>query len=42
MRLHHLQIEAFGPFPDPVAVDFDALSAAGLFLLTGAPAKRRT
>jgi DNA repair protein SbcC/Rad50 len=42
MRLHHLQIEAFGPFPDPVVVDFDALSAAGLFLLTGATGAGKT
>ncbi|MBZ5734032.1 SMC family ATPase [Nocardioides sp. TRM66260-LWL] len=35
MRLHHLEVTAFGPFVDPVSVDFDALSAAGLFLLTG-------
>ena len=26
----------FGPFGDTVEVDFDALSAAGVFLLTGA------
>ncbi|HET7194754.1 MAG TPA: SMC family ATPase [Nocardioides sp.] len=42
MRLHHLQIEAFGPFPDPVVVDFDALSGAGLFLLTGATGAGKT
>ena len=35
MRLHHLEITAFGPFPDCVEVDFDQLSDAGLFLLTG-------
>jgi exonuclease SbcC len=35
MRLHHLEITAFGPFADTVSVDFDDLSAAGLFLLTG-------
>ena len=35
MRLHELSVTAFGPFVDEVAVDFDALSAAGLFLLTG-------
>jgi exonuclease SbcC len=35
MRLHRLSITAFGPFPDTVEVDFDALSDAGLFLLTG-------
>lgn len=35
MRLHHLEITAFGPFADTVEVDLDALSAAGLFLLSG-------
>ncbi|WP_370248442.1 AAA family ATPase [Nocardioides sp.] len=35
MRLHQLRIEAFGPFAEPVEIDLDALSAAGLFLLTG-------
>ena len=35
MRLHHLQVVGFGPFADPVSVDFDTLSDAGLFLLSG-------
>ncbi|MBT2505747.1 SMC family ATPase [Streptomyces sp. ISL-98] len=35
MRLHALQITAFGPFGATQDVDFDALSAAGLFLLHG-------
>ncbi|MFI9650359.1 AAA family ATPase [Streptomyces sp. NPDC052040] len=35
MRLHRLDITAFGPFGDTQRVDFDALSAAGLFLLHG-------
>ena len=35
MRLHHLAVTAFGPFAERVDVDFDALSAAGLFLLAG-------
>ena len=35
MRLHRLDVVGFGPFADPVRVDFDALSDAGLFLLTG-------
>ncbi|MEV5147400.1 AAA family ATPase, partial [Streptomyces sp. NPDC052727] len=35
MRLHRLDITAFGPFGDAQSVDFDALSAAGLFLLHG-------
>ena len=35
MRLHQLEIVGFGPFADRVAIDFDALSDAGLFLLSG-------
>lgn len=35
MRIHHLSATAFGPFPDEIAVDFDALTAAGLFLIHG-------
>ncbi|MEP9383620.1 SMC family ATPase [Nocardioides sp. KR10-350] len=35
MRLHHLEATAFGPFAGTVSVDFDRLSAAGLFLLSG-------
>jgi exonuclease SbcC len=42
MRLHHLHVEAFGPFAERVSVDFDALSAAGLFLLTGATGAGKT
>ncbi|MGX1883077.1 AAA family ATPase [Streptomyces sp. NPDC055287] len=35
MRLHALDITAFGPFGSTQEVDFDALSAAGIFLLHG-------
>ncbi|MEU1515522.1 SMC family ATPase [Streptomyces sp. NPDC005811] len=35
MRLHRLDLTAFGPFGDAQSVDFDDLSAAGLFLLHG-------
>ncbi len=35
MRLHRLEITAFGPFADLAEVDFDGLSSAGLFLLCG-------
>ncbi|MEU0333601.1 SMC family ATPase [Streptomyces sp. NPDC006193] len=35
MRLHRLDITAFGPFGGTQTVDFDALCAAGLFLLHG-------
>ncbi|MDQ1646670.1 MAG: repair protein SbcC/Rad50, partial [Cryptosporangiaceae bacterium] len=35
MRLHRLELAAFGPYADTVTVDFDALGADGLFLLYG-------
>ncbi|MFD0554184.1 AAA family ATPase [Streptomyces rectiviolaceus] len=35
MRLHRLRITAFGPFGTTQDIDFDELSAAGLFLLHG-------
>ncbi|MZE80317.1 AAA family ATPase, partial [Streptomyces sp. SID5475] len=35
MRLHRLRVSAFGPFGGTHEVDFDELSAAGLFLLHG-------
>lgn len=35
MRVHHLTLEAFGPFAGVVEVDLDDLSAAGLFLIHG-------
>ncbi|MFJ7769822.1 AAA family ATPase [Streptomyces sp. NPDC097107] len=35
MRLHRLDVTAFGPFGASQGVDFDDLSAAGLFLLHG-------
>lgn len=35
MRLHQLDVVGFGPFADPVSIDFDSLSEAGLFLLSG-------
>ena len=35
MRLHKLEITAFGPFARSESVDFDALGADGLFLLHG-------
>jgi exonuclease SbcC len=35
MRLHRLEVEAFGPYVHREAVDFDALGADGLFLLHG-------
>ncbi|MGH3621280.1 MAG: AAA family ATPase, partial [Sciscionella sp.] len=35
MRLHRLEVSAFGPYPGRESVDFDALGADGLFLLYG-------
>jgi exonuclease SbcC len=35
MRLHRLELAAFGPYPGAERVDFDALGADGLFLLYG-------
>ncbi len=42
MRLHHLEVTAFGPFAGTVPVDFDDLSSAGLFLLTGPTGSGKT
>ncbi|MFE6650173.1 AAA family ATPase, partial [Nocardioides sp. NPDC057772] len=42
MRLHHLEVTAFGPFTGTVNVDFDQLSEAGLFLLSGATGAGKT
>ena len=35
MRLHRLEITAFGPFAGTERIDFDALAEHGLFLLNG-------
>ncbi|SDJ33267.1 exonuclease SbcC [Actinokineospora alba] len=35
MRLHRLEVTAFGPYPGHEVVDFDVLGADGLFLLHG-------
>ncbi|MFG2089776.1 AAA family ATPase [Spirillospora sp. NPDC048824] len=35
MRLHRLEVTAFGPFSKTEDIDFDALSDAGLFLIQG-------
>ena len=42
MRVHRLEIEAFGPFADRVVVDVDALSAEGLFLIHGPTGSGKT
>ncbi|MGN6681267.1 MAG: AAA family ATPase, partial [Streptosporangiaceae bacterium] len=35
MRLHILDLQAFGPFARPQRIDFDRLASGGLFLLEG-------
>ncbi|MGA3155513.1 MAG: AAA family ATPase [Streptosporangiaceae bacterium] len=35
MRLHRLELAAFGPYAAPQQVDFDRLASSGLFLLEG-------
>ena len=42
MRLHHLEVTAFGPFAATESVDFDALATSGLFLFTGATGAGKT
>ncbi|QDY90747.1 SMC family ATPase [Arthrobacter sp. UKPF54-2] len=42
MRIHRLEISAFGPFAGTEVIDFDRLSAHGLFLLNGATGAGKT
>lgn len=42
MRIHRLDIEAFGPFATLQHIDFDQLGAQGLFLLNGATGAGKT
>ncbi|HMH91617.1 MAG TPA: SMC family ATPase [Streptosporangiaceae bacterium] len=35
MRLHTLELQAIGPYATPQRIDFEALTASGLFLLEG-------
>ena len=42
MRLHRLQVTAFGPFARTEEVDFDELAAAGLYLIHGATGAGKT
>jgi exonuclease SbcC len=42
MRIHRLEITAFGPFAGTETIDFDRLSAHGLFLLNGATGAGKT
>lgn len=42
MRIHRLEMAAFGPFAHVQEIDFDALSSQGLFLLNGATGAGKT
>ncbi|MDJ0313124.1 SMC family ATPase [Arthrobacter sp. H35-D1] len=42
MRIHRLEIQAFGPFAAREVVDFDQLGAQGLFLLNGSTGAGKT
>ncbi|AJT41316.1 AAA family ATPase [Psychromicrobium lacuslunae] len=42
MRVHRLEVQAFGPFADRQKVDFDQLGEQGLFLLNGATGAGKT
>ena len=42
MRLHRIEVEAFGPFVTRQDVDFDALAGGGLFLVHGATGSGKT
>ncbi|MEX1324686.1 MAG: SMC family ATPase, partial [Synechococcaceae cyanobacterium] len=42
MRPHRLELEAFGPYAEPVAIDFDPLARDGLFLIHGTTGAGKT
>ncbi|ALO66444.1 hypothetical protein AS189_07980 [Arthrobacter alpinus] len=42
MRIHRLEIQAFGPFAGREIIDFDVLGAQGLFLLNGSTGAGKT
>lgn len=42
MRLHRLEVEAFGPFARPTTIDFDEVGATGLFLIHGPTGSGKT
>lgn len=35
MRIHSLELAAYGPFPEKIFIDFEELNDAGIFLLNG-------
>jgi DNA repair protein SbcC/Rad50 len=42
MRPHHLHLEAFGPYAEPLTLSFDVLSQEGLFLIHGSTGAGKT
>ena len=42
MKPHHLRMEAFGPYAEPVEIGFDELSQEGLFLIYGTTGAGKT
>ena len=42
MRLHQLEVEAFGPFARPCLLDLDEVSSGGLFLVHGPTGSGKT
>lgn len=42
MKLHQLQVTAFGPFAGTETIDFDTLDAAGLYLIQGPTGSGKT
>ena len=42
MRPHHLCLEAFGPYAEPLNISFDGLSQEGLFLIHGSTGSGKT
>jgi exonuclease SbcC len=42
LKPHRLELEAFGPYAEPTAIDFDTLSDEGLFLIHGSTGAGKT
>ena len=42
MKPHRLELEAFGPYAEPTAINFDTLSDEGLFLIHGSTGAGKT